>query len=346
MAKAKKIIEISEVKDEKEWENFNLARKCPSYFQSWGWGQVQKNDGIETKRYGIYENLKLIGIFQAFNIRAKRGHYLHIRQGPVIDEWNEDVIFQVFNFIKKIAKKKNFSFIRISPLFGADDKNNINLLNKIGFRQSPIHNVDAENRWVLNIEQDLDSIMSKMRKTTRYVIRKGMNLNIKIVRTNKLDDIDKFFSVYYETAKAKNFVPLPLVKEEFEEFKKNNNAFIYFALLDKKILSTAIITYYGKEAIYRHGATSFEGRNTPSSYLLQWQAIQDAKKRGLSIYNFYGIAKDDNPKNPWYGLSQFKKGFGGEQVDFIHSQDLPLSKKYWLTYLIDYFTELKKGYNI
>ncbi|RJQ26855.1 peptidoglycan bridge formation glycyltransferase FemA/FemB family protein, partial [Candidatus Parcubacteria bacterium] len=86
-------------------------------------------------------------------------------------------------------------------------------------------------------------------------------------------------------------------------------------------------------------------RKTPASYLLQWEAIKDAKKEGLSTYNFWGIAKDDDPRGAWHGLSQFKKGFGGQRLDFVHSQDLPLTKKYWLSYLIDYVTKIKKGYN-
>ena len=142
----------------------------------------------------------------------------------------------------------------------------------------------------------------------------------------------------------KKFVPHSLVKEEFEEYRKQDKSFLYFATLNEKILSCAMIVYYGKEAIYRHGATTEEGRGTPASYLIQWKAIQDAQKSGLSLYNFWGVAKDNNPKNPWFGLSQFKKGFGGGQINFIHSMDLPLKPTYFISYLIDYLTRLKKGH--
>ena len=44
---------------------------------------------------------------------------------------------------------------------------------------------------------------------------------------------------------------------------------------------------------------------SPASYLLQWRAIQDALKRGDSIYNFWGIAPPALSPDP------LPKGEGG-----------------------------------
>lgn len=80
-------------------------------------------------------------------------------------------------------------------------------------------------------------------------------------------------------------------------------------------------------------------------YLLLWSAIQEAKKRNISLFNFWGVIKDtDSHKHPWYGLSQFKKGFGGEEREFLHAQDIPLSMGYWKTYCIESASKLLKGY--
>lgn len=336
---------VRDISDKKIWENFNLSVDNPAYFQSWNWGKVQKRGGVDVIRLGFFEGSNLIAISQIFDVHAKRGHFLHVRQGPVISFWNKKRLDFVINSIKKIAYKKNASFIRISPLL---EENNLMIpyLEKIGFKDSPIHNVDAENRWILKLNSDLEAMLRNMRKTTRYLIRKGENLKINIVRSQNIKDVNKFLGIYNETAKIKNFVPHSLIKEEFQEFSRENRAHLYMAYQDSKLLCGAIVIYYGKEAIYRHGATSSYGRNTPASYLVQWEAVKDAVRNAQDIYNFWGIAKDDNPKNPWFGLSQFKKGFNGERKDFIHSMDLPLNKTYWISYLIDYYTKIKKGYNI
>jgi len=81
----------------------------------------------------------------------------------------------------------------------------------------------------------------------------------------------------------------------------------------------------------------------PVSYLLQWEAIKEGKKRGCKTYNFWGIAPESELEakkdHPWKGLSLFKKGFGGYKKEYVKTQDFPLSWKYWPIYL---FEEIRK----
>ena len=334
---------IKEITDKKKWEDFNVSFLYPAYFQSWNWGEVQKRKGIEVKRFGLFNKSRLVAIFQTFNIKAKRGHFIHVRHGPVMKDVQREHVKAVIDFLKQYTLDKKASFIRISPL-REDTSENALMLKGCGFKESPVRNLDAENRWVLTLKEDINKIFSNMRKTTRYLVRKAENSNIKIVRSTDIYDIAGFYSIYNQTAKFKQFVPHESIQEEFEEFKKNKSVTLYFAKFNDRILAEAMIVYYGKEAMYRHGATSTEGRKTPASYLLQWEVIKDAHKAGMRMYNFWGITKKDNPSDPWYGLSQFKKGFGGQQLDFIHSMDLPLKPTYWISYLIDYLTKLKKSH--
>ncbi len=46
----------------------------------------------------------------------------------------------------------------------------------------------------------------------------------------------------------------------------------------------------------------------------------------------WGISKTETPEHRFAGVTLFKKGFPGERVDWLHAQDLPLTKKYWITY--------------
>ncbi len=102
--------------------------------------------------------------------------------------------------------------------------------------------------------------------------------------------------------------------------------------------------FYRNEVVYHHSGSLTEFRHIPASYLLQWEAINDAKKAGFEKYNFFGIAREDNLKHPWYGLSFFKKGFGGEEQRWVHGHDLPLKPKYWLTYIYEFLERKKRGY--
>ena len=91
---------------------------------------------------------------------------------------------------------------------------------------------------------------------------------------------------------------------------------------DNIVLAAAIISFYKHRATYLFGASSDEMRGAMAPYGLHWQIISEAKRRGCTEYDFFGIAPDDNPKHPWAGVTSFKKKFGGEEVHLMGSWDL------------------------
>jgi len=104
-----------------------------------------------------------------------------------------------------------------------------------------------------------------------------------------------------------------------------------------------MILFYNHQAIYHHSASI--PSKAPVNYLLQWEVIKEAKRRGKSVYNFWGIAPDGLDRHPWKNLTLFKKGFGGEQVNYLHAHDYPVSKLgYRFNYLVEYFRKIYKGY--
>ena len=53
--------------------------------------------------------------------------------------------------------------------------------------------------------------------------------------------------------------------------------------------------------------------------------IKDAYKEGFKYCNFYGITGDFDPKNKYYGVYEFKKGFGGNVIEYIGEFELEVS---------------------
>jgi len=125
--------------------------------------------------------------------------------------------------------------------------------------------------------------------------------------------------------------------------------------IKEEIVSAAIIIFWQGIAFYHQGASSPKYPKIPVSYLLQWEAIKEAKKRGCNVYNFWGIAPLENKKpyrnpfgilrgkHPWAGLTLFKTGFGGYKKEYVRTQDLPLSSKYWLNYFVEIVRRTKRG---
>ncbi|AVF26449.1 aminoacyltransferase FemX [Paenibacillus larvae subsp. larvae] len=65
------------------------------------------------------------------------------------------------------------------------------------------------------------------------------------------------------------------------------------------------------------GASDNVFRDYMPNYLIQWEMMKEAKKRGCTMYDFGGISGDLSPDNPLWGLYKFKKGFGGQFLEFI-----------------------------
>lgn len=335
------MLEVKEVTSKLAWENF-LTSYSGFYplFQTWQWGEVQKSLGFKIKRLGLFDKSKLVGIALIIEILARRGKYLHVRQGPVVSTVDNRYWQFFLKEITNLAKKKHMDFVRMSPLYAKD----ANIKFPIATIASPIHNMDAEVCWVLDITQAPEEILKGMRKSHRYLIKKAQTMPIAIRQSTSKKDLERFLPLYKELARKRHFVAHKGLAEELDAFTKEKMGELFIAEYEGKIICGALIDYVGDMAIYRHSASDDAYRNIPAMYLLQWEVILEAKKRGKKVYNFWGIAPTEHKKHPWYGLTLFKTGFGGEKKEFLHARDIILSPKYLKTFAIDYLTKLKKGY--
>ncbi len=332
---------LENANDEHVWEKF-LETYCPqALFQSWLWGEVQKKSGQRVLRYLISEGRDVVGVAQIFVVRARRGAFLHVRHGPV---WKHNGVAHWREFLEllaPIARRELAWFVRVSPLL-ANTKENMELLRKLKLVRAPIHEVDAERCWVLDLEKSDEELLMGMRKTTRYEIRVAQKAGVEVRKTTDPDALKHFFRLYEETSKRHGFVGHISIAEEFEIFSKAGKSVLLLGYDGKKLVAGAIVLFLSNEAIYHHGASI--ASRVPVSHLVQWEAIQEAKNRGMKVYNFYGIAPEDKPNHPWRGITLFKTGFGGREVNYVHAHDLPLTLWYGIPYVVESLRTLRRGY--
>ncbi len=330
-----------EITDRGEWERFWESHAPQALFQSWLWGDVVKKQSLPLVRLGLYDESKLTGIFQVVTVRARRGTYLHIRQGPVLSHYSPPPWKAVINHLRLLAKEENASFLRVSPPMGDSDTHR-EVLRSLGMLPAAVHEVDAERRWVLDITRNEQELLVGMRKTTRYEIKRAMKEGVVIEKSQNPKDLSAFFDLYRQTAARHGFVPHQGIREEFEVFSKDHKTIVLLGKYKGRIMAAATILFLGDQAIYHHGA-SLPGR-TPVSYLVQWEGIREAKRRGMKVYNFWGIAPLDKINHPWHGITLFKTGFGGREIRTVHAHDLPITPWYWLTRGIEWWERTRKGY--
>ncbi|XOB40790.1 MAG: lipid II:glycine glycyltransferase FemX [Candidatus Nealsonbacteria bacterium] len=328
-------MEIREIFEKNVWEDF--LKKCEekTFLHSWNWGEFNKMMGDRIWRLGVYDN-ELIGVALVIKVKAKRGDFLFVPHGPVVCRAKALVLKTLMSKLKALAVTEKVGHIRIAPVW----ESGAVIFKKFGFRNAPIH-VHPELTWELDIGLSEDELLMNMRKTTRYLIRKAVKEGVEIISSNNVEEFNK---LYQQTKTRQHFTPFSLdyLENEFKAFSGDNEILILLGKYNNEIIASGIFIFWRGIGFYHHGASSFKYPKIPISYLLLWEAIKEAKKRGCEKFNFWGIVPDEAKNHPWYGLSLFKKGFGGQAKQCVKTQDFVVSNSYWLSFIIEVLRKMKR----
>lgn len=331
---------VEEVTSKKIWEDFVLSVPEANFMQSWGWGDTNEAIGKQVFRIGYHnQDGNLAGVMVAVLEDAKRGRYLAVSAGPILNDWNDNKLVDSWvKSLKELASTNRCVFIRVRPQLVSGNFSK-SVFSNLGFRNAPMH-LEAELTSQLDLTKGADYLLKEFRKNTRREIKQAKKKGIKVTFSSDLAAIEEFYNLQLETAKRHGFVPFSKVRlnEQFKAFIKDDQALLYSAHTSEgKLIAQAFVVFYGEEASYHYGASTILGRSQPGAYLIQWKAIQEAISRGCTRYNFWGVVKEEETDHRFYGVSVFKRGFRGSDVEYLHAQDLVINK---FGYLKNFFVEV------
>jgi len=323
-------MEVKEVEEKQIWEDFLLSTHPNTFLQNWNWGVFNHSIGRKIFRLGIFSESKLVGICLLLKYESKLANYFYAPRGPVLT-WEDPKTFDLLlDKIKLLSREESVDFLKLDPLL-EESKENQDIFSLRGFKKA-VTFVQVEDAWLIDLSKSEDELLAEMRKTTRYLVRNEPKQGIKVEVSDSLEDIEAFADLLYQTAGRKNFVnhPKSYYIKQFEILAPKSEMKLFKSFKNGNVQAMAVVAFYGDSAYYLHGA-SVPGSSSVG-YSLQWEAIKEAKRRGLKYYNFWGVVKDKHfhPGHPWYGFSFFKKGFGGFKYSYLRAQDLPYTNKYWL----------------
>jgi lipid II:glycine glycyltransferase (peptidoglycan interpeptide bridge formation enzyme) len=332
---------FEEIKDGNFWNSFVKKYEHINIMSSWEWIELEKSLGFDVFPYGMYEESVLKGVFAFRIVDAKRGKYLILKQNAFFDWKNKELFKSFVDFLKVKSKEFSCSFFRISPSF-LDSKENRVLFVNHGFKMATIHPIDAQVTLILDLTKSLDEISENMRKNTRYSIRRGERMGLEVLNTKGMEYMDEFRKIYEMTVKRHgwNASDFEYIENQYKFFSSQGISRMFCVKYKGKILGAAIFTQFADQVIYHHSGSVTDMQNVPAMYLLIWEAIKYYKKIGLKGFNFFGVCSKTQKAHPWYGLSLFKRGFGGSEKKLMHSYDYPITCRYYVTRIFEYFERL------
>lgn len=335
---------IKEIIDKIIWEDFWTRQAEKTFLQSWNWGEFQKLQGEKIWRLGIYDGDKIVSVALVAKITARRGTFLLIQH---LAAMNKEALRTLVAELKEIGKKEGAVFVRIAPLWLKTDENQ-KIFKNLGFREAPMHASAYEATWQLDLTPSEEDLLKNMRKTTRYLIRQAQkNQDIIIEKSDSLENLKIYQDLNRAVANRQNFTPFSdkYIKNEFNVFSSDNQCLWLFGKYKNEIAAAALVIFWQGIGFYHQAASLSKFAKLSIPYLLQWEAIREAKNRGCRVYDFWGYTDPQKyPKHPWAGPTLFKMGFAGYNKEYLKTQDIPLSKKYWLVYCLEFFRKIKRGF--
>jgi len=268
------------------------------------------------------------------------GRYFYLPRGPIMScIMKHEAFSKQIQELIKLAKENKAGWIRIEP----ENEKILNLIKKnIKYKtiKAP-HDMQPKETFVIDIAKSEEEILAGMKSKTRYNIKLAEKKEVRIKKQEAGGEyVEDFLRLSKIMAERQGIV---IHDESYyrKMFEVIPNAILKLYVAEYKgvIIVANIVIFYGDTCIYLHGASDDKYKNLMAPYLLQWQAIKDAKAVGYAKYDFGGVKirsknkEARSKKNSWEGITRFKLGFSPntETVEYPGCYDIIINqKKYWL----------------
>lgn len=329
-----KLVTIGE---QQKWDDFIKSHTESNFLQSWDFYEFHKNRGKKIVRRAVVDDKdNILAAYAGVVETAKRGTYLAIAGGPIMDFTKKNIVTTVFTDIKEIGKQENCVFVRVRPQLELSDKS-LALMKELGLKKAPMY-LSVEYAGILDLTKSEEEILAGASQGFRRKLRKAEKAEITVETSSDPEIVKTFYNLEVKHAKRQGFVAFSedFLTKQFAAFAKNNEVLMYTAKKDGEILAQNFMIFYGPEASYHYGVSSDLGTKYSAAPLLHMEAMREARKRGMIRYNLWGIVGLDEKQHRFYGVSEFKRSFGCEELKYTPAHDMILkSTKYKITKVVE-----------
>lgn len=307
------------------------------FLQSSEWSRFQEANGRESVCLAG-------GAFGFVHVLPVVGKYLYTPRFPghgVLD------LKTVIGEMCVLAQKMQFGWIRIEPETEAvleSWKQQILLCantDELGFKKAP-HDMQPRETFVVDVTKSPAELLAHMKAKTRYNVHLAEKKGVRVFMTREKRYQEMFVSLIEATATRQHILPHAkgYYRKMFESFSENQVA-LFVAEYEGEVLAANLVSFFGDTATYLHGGTSDVHREVMAPALLQWEQIQEAKRRGCLWYDFGGVSTltscdtQSLALSAWKGITRFKLGFahGTTPIIFPGCYDMVIDQKRYALYL-------------
>lgn len=287
-----------------------------SLLQSWEWGELKRPSWtplrLKVDNYPITVLLKRLPIFNkqfGYIPRAFRSSQISKSKLQQLEKY--------------LLDETRLSHVLLEP--DSSNQQLIKTFQNSGWVESG-HTIQPQNSNIIKLDEGEEAVFARMsgnyRKKIRRAVKHGCEVEV-LTYDNDKNAVDRFFKIMDEIYHRTKFIMSG--KDYFEkiwkEFGPIGKAKILLVKYNGNDVGSIMYLYDENVAYELYGGTGQSGRSIMANYLLKWEGIKHAIELGKKSYDQWGVApKVDGVyehKHPLSRISEFKAGFGGEDVEYL-----------------------------
>lgn len=281
------------------WDELLYRSENFSFFHSFPWAEVlNKSYGYKPLFFASFESDKLCLLMPFMSISSwltgKRGVSLPFTDHCKPFFKNTELLSEAVDLVKDYGKKNGWQYIEWRDEVCFNQKT-------ISWEVYYTHYID-----LLKTEQEL---LMSFKESNRRNINKAIREGLSIKTSCCLDSLNSFYDLHCLTRKRHGLPPQPFhfFKNIFDLVVSRGYGTIFLAKYLDETIAAYIFFNYGKNVIFKYGASNINYQLLRPNNLILWEAIKYYRVRGFESINL-GRTEFNN-----YGLLQFKRQWGGKE---------------------------------
>jgi lipid II:glycine glycyltransferase (peptidoglycan interpeptide bridge formation enzyme) len=297
------------------------------FLQSPQWAAFQRSLGRT-----VHEQSGQGWRFLAIEEKNVAGTVLYAPYGPIAGSVAE--FDAAMAALVERAKRCEAVCVRVEPVsagFGGDEAEG--LLERRGLQRAP-SNLQPELSWIIDLEPDFKDVLAAMKPVNRNLYRNIHKKGVTFRKSQDPADIDVLLNFLHMTAKRNGFKPQSdgYLRQVARSLMPAGAATLFIADLHGEPIAAALAYDSTDTRTYAHAALDDSHRRLSAGIPLLVTLMADAKDKGLKHVDLWGVAPADQPDHEWAGFTAFKKSFGGREVAYPGTWDLPVRKLRYRAY--------------
>ncbi|MHA7289271.1 lipid II:glycine glycyltransferase FemX [Arthrobacter sp. MDT3-24] len=290
------------------------------FLQTPAWADVQSSLGRT-----VHQQSGPGWSFLAVEEKNPAGKVLYAPYGPVAS--SAEAFDAALAALVATARSCGAVFVRIEPVSAGLEMPAATELSRRGLQPAPV-NQQPELSWIVDLEGDFKDVLAAMKPVNRNLYRNIHKKGVTFRASQDADDISILLYFLHMTARRNGFKPQSdeYLTQVAASLMPAGAATMFIAELNGEPIAAALAYDSADTRTYAHAALDDTHRKLSAGIPLLVTLMADAKERGLKHVDLWGVAPADQPSHKWAGFTAFKKSFGGREVEYPGTWDLPVQK--------------------